>query len=73
VVQPQQPAPAQQSTATLGDLVRGAVDFKGRTIEPKHEQHPDASDDAPIAEGTSIRFTRDDDLKELIARALGKK
>lgn len=65
----QEQAAAPKQGVTLGELIQGAVDFKGRKIEPK----PQPSDDVPKAEGVSVRYAADEDLKALIAKALGKK
>lgn len=56
-----QPRP---STAPLDALKSGAVDFRGRTIEPEKTPH---------ATGASYSAISDQDLKSLIVRALDKR
>jgi len=60
----QSQAHPQQSTAPLEALKSGAVDFRGRAIEP-HKP--------PVATDVSASFISDAELKNLIAKALGKK
>jgi hypothetical protein len=56
--------PQSSSASTLDSLKGGAVDFKGRAID---------ADKTPHATGASYSSVSSDDLKALIARALGKK
>lgn len=70
---PPQRAPESRPPASLGNLLQGAVDFKGRKIEHK----PDAEEleqkpSRPTATGASFRTTSDEELRALIAKALGK-
>jgi hypothetical protein len=66
--QPRPQTPPQQQFASLGNLDQGAVDFRGNKVEEKPKEPV-----KPIAQGTSVSFMPDSDLKALIAKALGKK
>ncbi|MCC6934660.1 MAG: type IV secretion system DNA-binding domain-containing protein [Candidatus Yanofskybacteria bacterium] len=67
---PRQERSSSQQGASLGDLFKGAVDFRGKKIEA---QSPEP-EESPVAEGASASFvsSEDRDLKALIAEALGK-
>jgi hypothetical protein len=84
---PQQPFDSAQGKpgVSLGQLGQKAVDFKGRPLEEKPKTAPDSGSMPPTAELTSASFgdvhpehgrgTQDkrEELRDLIARALGKK
>jgi len=61
---PPRPAVPQQSGATLDALKGGAVGFNGRPIEPREK---------PQATDVSYSAVSDDELKAIIAKALGKR
>jgi energy-coupling factor transporter ATP-binding protein EcfA2 len=61
---PNQPHVPRPLAVTLDALKSGAVDFRGRTIEP---------DAKPHATDASVSYVSDSELKDLIAKALGKK